>query len=558
MASLASTKSLKSATLPTKADMNRMNKEDEDALMSKIKTQSNSSSSSGLQLSQQEVFTLQTLLANLPTTTTASTEIAQQKRHSVHAGQNSSHFDLHNSMKRARSDISDDLEEESVDHVFSLFHNHQTLRHHTSLTPMKRWQSATQKVIKRNRAANHLMLHGADRSFYLKDTKEFQNDYTKSKSVLAVGIIFKLCNILEKDVQTMLKDSLSTLDKWGKFNIFDIYHQMKENREKTVSLVSLSILAASTSLLQNLRVKPMVVTRYVEAVCDTYCKDISYHTSLHGVDVMQGLHSLLSHRSDTGVILEADHDRNLTMTNEVMYGALLAALVHDLGHPGLTNRFMVRTNNEFAIKYNDISVLENMHVFVALSLTKRAGCDVFATFSEETKRDTRHLWISMILETDMSNHMSGVWGLQRRLRSHSTGPCESENDFAAFDNKNYVSTLSLLLHACDLSNPTKPWSTYRQWTDLVMEEFFQQSSKEQELAIPITLPLRETCVLDQFQIGFIRFIRPFFVTLNNISNVSMQEQINNLNNNERKWQEIKEIRAQATDKETKQASSTTT
>ena len=69
-----------------------------------------------------------------------------------------------------------------------------------------------------------------------------------------------------------------------------------------------------------------------------------------------------------------------------------------------------------------------------------------------------------------------------------------------------------------------------------MEEFFNQSALEKELNIPITLPLRETCQLDQFQIGFIRFIRPFFKNLNDIPNVSMELHLLNLKNNEKKWQ----------------------
>ena len=142
----------------------------------------------------------------------------------------------------------------------------------------------------------------------------------------------------------------------------------------------------------------------------------------------------------------------------------------------------------------------------------------------------------MILETDMANHMKGMWGLERQLKSTSSGPLQNENTFKAFDSKNYVNTLSLLLHACDLSNPTKQWNVYRRWTDLVMEEFFEQSAMEVSLNIPVTLPLRETCVLPQFQIGFIRFIRPFFVVLNSIPNMSLEEQLQNLNANEEKWQ----------------------
>lgn len=105
--------------------------------------------------------------------------------------------------------------------------------------------------------------------------------------------------------------------------------------------------------------------------------------------------------------------------------------------------------------------------------------------------------------------------------------------------KNYVNTLSLMLHACDLSNPTKPWKTYRTWTDRVMEEFFAQSAKEAELKIPLTLPLKETCSLDQFQIGFIRFIKPFFAALGQVPALDLSEQMENLEANEKQWMELR-------------------
>ena len=45
-----------------------------------------------------------------------------------------------------------------------------------------------------------------------------------------------------------------------------------------------------------------------------------------------------------------------------MMSYILAGVCHDLGHPGFNNLFLIEKRDEIAIKYNDISVLENYHV----------------------------------------------------------------------------------------------------------------------------------------------------------------------------------------------------
>ncbi len=39
---------------------------------------------------------------------------------------------------------------------------------------------------------------------------------------------------------------------------------------------------------------------------------------------------------------------------------LIASVCHDLDHPGVNNKFLVATNSELALLYNDRSVLENV------------------------------------------------------------------------------------------------------------------------------------------------------------------------------------------------------
>ena len=75
--------------------------------------------------------------------------------------------------------------------------------------------------------------------------------------------------------------------------------------------------------------------------------------------------------------------------------------------------------------------------------------------------------------------------------------------------------MCLLLHAVDVSHPTKSWELHKEWTARCMEEFFRQGDKERELGLDIS-PLcdRDSTQVPQSQIGFIDYIVvPLFNTV---------------------------------------------
>ena len=63
--------------------------------------------------------------------------------------------------------------------------------------------------------------------------------------------------------------------------------------------------------------------------------------------------------------------------------------------------------------------------------------------------------------------------------------------------------LNVLIHAADISNPTKPMNVYNVWIDRIMEEFWNQGDKEKELKLPISfLCDRVTTNIPKAQLGF--------------------------------------------------------
>lgn len=66
-----------------------------------------------------------------------------------------------------------------------------------------------------------------------------------------------------------------------------------------------------------------------------------------------------------------------------------------------------------------------------------------------------------------------------------------------------MQVLRNMVHCADLSNPTKPLGLYRQWTDRIMAEFFQQGDRERERGMEIS-PMcdKHTASVEKSQVLF--------------------------------------------------------
>ena len=91
---------------------------------------------------------------------------------------------------------------------------------------------------------------------------------------------------------------------------------------------------------------------FLMALNKQYKPTTLYHNSMHGSDVTQSSYIFFTH----------SNAEKIAKTNVIdILSIIIAALGHDLGHPGLTNMFHMNDSTEIAITYNDISILENFH-----------------------------------------------------------------------------------------------------------------------------------------------------------------------------------------------------
>ncbi|VDP67888.1 unnamed protein product [Schistosoma mattheei] len=153
-----------------------------------------------------------------------------------------------------------------------------------------------------------------------------------------------------------IETCLSNFDKWD-FNIFDLE---RLTSKKPLTYLGMKILD-SFNALSVLRVPSQILVGWLTVIEEHYHVDNPYHNATHAGDVLQASAYFLQHSLIRSICTNIDE-----------VATLLAAIVHDVDHPGKTNPFLVNSNDPLAILYNDIAVLESHHAAVSFELTLRS------------------------------------------------------------------------------------------------------------------------------------------------------------------------------------------
>ncbi|NXV86270.1 PDE4C phosphodiesterase, partial [Calonectris borealis] len=241
-------------------------------------------------------------------------------------------------------------------------------------------------------------------------------------------------------------------------------------------------------LMKTFRIPVNTFITYMLTLEDHYHADVAYHNNIHAADVAQSTHVLLSTPA-----LEA------VFTDLEIMAAIFASAIHDVDHPGVSNQFLINTNSELALMYNDASVLENHHLAVGFKLLQEENCDIFQNLSKKQRQSLRKMAIDMVLATDMSKHMNLLADLKTMVETKKV----TSLGVLLLDNySDRIQVLQNMVHCADLSNPTKPLELYRQWTDRIMVEFFRQGDREREKGMEIS-PMcdKHTASVEKSQVG---------------------------------------------------------
>ncbi|XP_072261239.1 3',5'-cyclic-AMP phosphodiesterase 4C isoform X3 [Pyxicephalus adspersus] len=332
---------------------------------------------------------------------------------------------------------------------------------------------------------------------------------------------FTICSIprfgVKTDQEELLAKEIEEANKWG-LDIFKIA-EYSGNRPLTVVMYTIF---QERDLLKTFRIPADTFITYMMTLEDHYHSDVAYHNNIHAADVAQSTHVLLSTPA-----LEA------VFTDLEIMAAIFASAIHDVDHPGVSNQFLINTNSELALMYNDASVLENHHLAVGFKLLQEENCDIFQNLTKKQRQTLRKMVIDMVLATDMSKHMNLLADLKTMVETKKV----TSLGVLLLDNySDRIQVLQNMVHCADLSNPTKPLELYRQWTDRIIVEFFHQGDREREKGMEIS-PMcdKHNASVEKSQVGFIDYIvHPLWETWADLVHPDAQEILDTLEDN-REW-----------------------
>ncbi len=149
----------------------------------------------------------------------------------------------------------------------------------------------------------------------------------------------KKCEEFSKIPPQVVLKVTQVLDNVGSFD-FNIFELDELIGKKSLFYISNAIFTAGD--MDNLYDRDRWRS-FITAISEGYSRDIAYHNDIHAGDVFQTSYVLMN---------EGKLKERLSLQDVDMFSVLLAAICHDLKHPGYNNGFLVNSRAKLAIRYN--------------------------------------------------------------------------------------------------------------------------------------------------------------------------------------------------------------
>lgn len=253
-------------------------------------------------------------------------------------------------------------------------------------------------------------------------------------------------------------------------------------------LLSLSIqMLLYFDLFEALQVRMRCFQHFLEVVRSLYHSDNPFHNFKHAWSVMHAVFHFVRLGGEQYLVRPIE-----------IYSILIAALCHDLDHPGHSNAFEIASDSELSLVYAGDSVLERHHIAATLRLLRREDIKITEGFGKADMCYMKSIIVASIMTTDMCHH----FGLVEQIISRASSKCPFDSN----DVESKKRLCQFIVHAADISSQGLKLDLALKWTDNLCAEFDRQTKKEEELGLTITsfmTGLNSEVNKCRLQVGFI-------------------------------------------------------
>jgi hypothetical protein len=92
------------------------------------------------------------------------------------------------------------------------------------------------------------------------------------------------------------------------------------------------------------------------------------------------------------------------MSDFDILSVFLAAIIHNYRHPGLTNQYLMASQDSLSLLYNDVKPVENFACSSAFRLLAEPGNDFFSSFDPVTRQKVRQQTVALVFATNLADH----------------------------------------------------------------------------------------------------------------------------------------------------------
>lgn len=191
----------------------------------------------------------------------------------------------------------------------------------------------------------------------------------------------------------------------------------------------------ATSCMPAMQLDIACLSAFLDAVAAEY-SSLAFHNIMHARDVL----------GKVVILLLANTSPPLSRMQKC--ALIIGAVVHDLGHVGLTNIELIRSKHPLAVKH-PVSPMESHHYERFLDLFHTPGLDFMRAYSVSQQEQFAELVKQIVLSTDISSKSLSL----------------QDGDFTEAEPR-----MKLLMRCADIGHCGAPWHLHFRWAEKLCRE----------------------------------------------------------------------------------------